>query len=1313
MGIAVVLPRTSRPFTWLRPQGSSVIRVFVSSVSKSLVPTRQQIISHLRIAGYDVGAMESFGAQPDPPLDVCLREVRKSDVVVLIVGPRYGSLLPQGISYTQAEFREARALAIPVLAFRVPDATDLEQDEKDRLAAFLEEVGSFATYKFLAASNSIDSLSGEIQAALTAARDRGELGSRYSIFQSVDRHFARQLGTNAALLSHEGPFIGREAEFRQAVEFLNGTAPVLLVNAPGGSGKSRLLLELARLSASTPGSPTILFADTGGQWTSDDISRLPVTPLVLVVDDAQRRADLDRLIFACLQHNPQARFLVSCRPSAVKIVTPHIASLLSTTSAPEIALAPLGSQEAESLAKFHLGPDLTELAARLVKIADRNPLVIAVGGKCIAEKRVAPEILERTPEVFRSLVLDRLLDDPGLDQTDAPSRRKLLEVIAAVGPVVAEGNEFLTTLSSIVGAAQHEVRRFLASLERAGFLIRRGRLVRVSPDVVADHLLYRAAVDERGRPTGFVDDMVRSFSPALLDNILANAAELDWRASATATHESVLATTWRNLLATLPQATHSQRAVLLEQLKRSAVFAPEEVLRIADWIADHRDAPPDEALRTWGLDDSFERVADKLTDLFAFIANHPDFITRCVQRLWNFAMADSRPTNPNPSHPRRRLQNLLKYEWQADWQSPTGVHVRVIEFVLDKLKEGTDSGDRSWAIALVGSALQRIGEANESTRSVFTIRQFSLARFHPQISERRTAVIDTLRGIALRPNAVEAAAAVFELAKLLQVPRGPFGKDLESDEIAAWLPETQRVIEIVTEIAQSAPADVTRFLARRCLREAPRQHWPAIRLSLDNALQQVPQTPREGLYDLLIGIPWEEQEDDYQAEEKRVGHLCDQAAEGFWAQHMTAPDVVAALLSADTAIQSVAGRRNSHIGRLVRSLVSSMPEQAVAVIEALVQAKEPGWGLLRPALLALYDTKPTAALSLVDNFTRSTSEALRAYAADPLQWMTDDPASAASVMRIVTRLGKDPAAVVKCVVAQVLRRYRDTAPDEALAILVAIDWARDLSVANSVLNVLKPKYGLDPSSLKDEEIDGLLRQIETLPSLEGRAHDILEFVRIAAIRRPESTVDMLVRRVLAVDYQGGKGSDERWTPIPYGGHGLSLQGLARSQDYAGLLRRIRDAQRGASELVGFWIATLFHAAVSDLQIAIEVLREWAMSDDKDRIVGAAHLLQGFGHSIVFKVDEFIADMLDAASKKGQECLDRTRRELIDVSISGIHTSTPGQPPPRFLSDKASAQQLATKYAARPAVRQFYEDLVKRAEASIEHNTLRWEEEGDE
>ena len=72
----------------------AVTKVFVSSVSKGFEGTREEIIQDLRKAGYEVNAMEQFGAQSDPPIEVCLRELRKADVVVLIVGPRYGSRLP-------------------------------------------------------------------------------------------------------------------------------------------------------------------------------------------------------------------------------------------------------------------------------------------------------------------------------------------------------------------------------------------------------------------------------------------------------------------------------------------------------------------------------------------------------------------------------------------------------------------------------------------------------------------------------------------------------------------------------------------------------------------------------------------------------------------------------------------------------------------------------------------------------------------------------------------------------------------------------------------------------------------------------------------------------------------------------------------------------------------------------------------------------------------------------------------------------------------------------------------------------------------
>ena len=141
-----------------------------------------------------------------------------------------------------------------------------------------------------------------------------------------------------------------------------------------------------------------------------------------------------------------------------------------------------------------------------------------------------PEALERTPEEFRnSLSTDS--SRSALTSSNAAGNIRILEVISAIGPVVTENDELVKQLAGIVGLHDHEVRRLLATLERANFLLRRGRLVRVSPDILADHLLFMAAVDDLGRPTGFVDRMVALFRPSL-ENIVANAAELDWRAEA-------------------------------------------------------------------------------------------------------------------------------------------------------------------------------------------------------------------------------------------------------------------------------------------------------------------------------------------------------------------------------------------------------------------------------------------------------------------------------------------------------------------------------------------------------------------------------------------------------------------------------------------------------------------------------------------------------------------------------------------------------------------------------------------------------------
>ena len=86
---------------------SGTFTVFVCSTFDDVERERDGVLDAIRRVQQRHNAMEFFGAPPGRPLDVCLEEVRKSDLLVVIVGLKYGSLAPGlGISYSQAEYEE-------------------------------------------------------------------------------------------------------------------------------------------------------------------------------------------------------------------------------------------------------------------------------------------------------------------------------------------------------------------------------------------------------------------------------------------------------------------------------------------------------------------------------------------------------------------------------------------------------------------------------------------------------------------------------------------------------------------------------------------------------------------------------------------------------------------------------------------------------------------------------------------------------------------------------------------------------------------------------------------------------------------------------------------------------------------------------------------------------------------------------------------------------------------------------------------------------------------------------------------------------
>ena len=131
------------------------LQVFVSSTYTDLIEERQAAVQAILDAGHIPAGMELFKAGNESQLKTIYKWIDESDVYMLILGGRYGSIESKsGKSYTQLEYEYALSKDIPVFAVVLskPFLTSkinslglentMEQDYPDKHKSFKEFVMS-------------------------------------------------------------------------------------------------------------------------------------------------------------------------------------------------------------------------------------------------------------------------------------------------------------------------------------------------------------------------------------------------------------------------------------------------------------------------------------------------------------------------------------------------------------------------------------------------------------------------------------------------------------------------------------------------------------------------------------------------------------------------------------------------------------------------------------------------------------------------------------------------------------------------------------------------------------------------------------------------------------------------------------------------------------------------------------------------------------------------------------------------------------------------------------------------------------------
>lgn len=130
-------------------------QVFVSSTYADLKQERQRVIQALMEMDCIPAGMELFPAADDEQWAFIKRIIDDCDYYLIIIGGRYGSLTPEGISYTEKEFNYAleRGLKIIALLHEEPDSipvnkSDIDPVLRQKLRAFRDKVATNRLVKF-------------------------------------------------------------------------------------------------------------------------------------------------------------------------------------------------------------------------------------------------------------------------------------------------------------------------------------------------------------------------------------------------------------------------------------------------------------------------------------------------------------------------------------------------------------------------------------------------------------------------------------------------------------------------------------------------------------------------------------------------------------------------------------------------------------------------------------------------------------------------------------------------------------------------------------------------------------------------------------------------------------------------------------------------------------------------------------------------------------------------------------------------------------------------------------------------------------
>jgi hypothetical protein len=1116
-------------------------------------------------------------------------------------------------------------------------------------------------------------------------RDRAEESATAGrTFYSHDEFF-RVPQRGQALYDFEQQLQGRRQIQEGLDQFLIDKSKLIAVlPGRGGIGKTKLLRDWSHRQDAWK----VLWTAPGlAQWHPGTEREIPTEDTLIIVDDAHRYDELDRLLELALRHESGTlKLIISLRPSGNDYLKQALAAVMDGNIVTRFdPLKALRGQEVGALAAEVLGVNHQHFAERLAQVSHDTPLITVAGGRLIARGKIAPELLNNDEE-FTTVVLGHLASQyEGQILTRGVLKQSFMEVVAALQPIPQNSPSFYQGVRTYLGLHESQARRSLATLDEGGVMLRRAGKAVIVPDLLADYLLERASLEPNGTLIGFPEDVFEAFGEDHLPNLIKNLAGLDWRITQRDNSSHLLDRIWSTVSARFLEQDAADRASFLRRMEAIARYQPERIHAIVQMAMDHEALPANH----YGLFRMSHTDVLRRLPAFLGVTILSESVSRdAFDRLWELA-----------HHPdddvQRQSESVLKSSIGYHKYKDVEFNERILSYVEELALDSTAYTAKFTPFDLIDTLLDREMDDHGWVGRSFRVGALPVdPEYFRPVRERALVLISQALSSASSRVAVRAARS---LEKAISEFR-PRMRNGPTDEEQAWQ-DDERLKALGLLKARLESSDVSLPQAwkfHKILRSAEDSagHSEKVKEEARRLIARLPQFQLFSLFHVLCTEEWEDCSPDGLVSDDRKRREAEAVA--TLTELYSIPSERVQALEDILQQATDAGIKISSSLRIPSALCED--EEFLRTLSRRLEANE----LPR---LSGYSTVPIRAwrargstefLFYGSAFARSSRQemAVAAAAVAGSDFTYRDATSAeVEILSILTQR-TEPWILVNLIhgLGALSRQAQWT--EKAISLILEMEIGAYYGLAEAYCGIVGTgAMNVKAESLSPAAIETMLRKLVLVHELDG--YHFGTFIYRVCGLAPLAVVELFEARLEHEQHVSSDNEGPVYQPVPSpsSSNWSSLTAIRNSPDYArslqrlvALLQKYQNYSVNLDEL--FW---RFGAADDTTLSVLGALLESEDECDQQVVIG---LLYEGPVQVVFTHPQFVEQILDVCARRGED-LERKARQAFLANTTRIRGAfAAGGGPIQFhagLSERAQAQ-LALCEPNGPAFR-FYSELA--------------------